>query len=85
MGSYNLLIKPSAAKELESVPKRDRQRIVQRIQALAGNPRPMGCEKLGGREQYRLRQGRYRIIYSISDHEQTVRVVKVAHRKEAYR
>lgn len=85
MASYNVLIKPSAAKELETVPRKDRLRIVQKIRTLAGNPRPIGCEKLSGREQYRLRQGRYRIVYSISDPEQTVLVVKIGHRKQAYR
>lgn len=84
MGSYSLVIKPSAAKELEAISKRDRQRIVRQIQTLTDNPRPMGCEKLAGREQYRTRRGRYRIVYSISDHERIVRVVKVSHRKEAY-
>ena len=85
MASYNVLIKPSAAKELEAVPRKDRLRIIQKIRTLVGNPRPIGCEKLSGREQYRLRQGRYRIVYSISDAERTVLVVKIAHRKQAYR
>ena len=85
MASYSVLIKPSAVKELERVPRRDRLRIVQKIQGLSSNPRPSGCEKLSGREQYRLRQGRYRIVYSISDDEQTVLIVKTAHRKQAYR
>ncbi|MBI3894718.1 MAG: type II toxin-antitoxin system RelE/ParE family toxin [Acidobacteria bacterium] len=85
MASYNILIKPSAVKELGALPRKDRLRIVRRIQTLANNPRPTGCEKLSGREQYRLRQGRYRIVYSISDREQVVLVVKIAHRKEVYR
>ena len=85
MASYSVLIKPSAAKELETVPRKDRLRITRKIRALAGNPRPVGCEKLSGREQYRLRQGRYRIVYSISDPEQTVLVVKIGYRKEVYR
>ena len=85
MASYNVLTKPSAAKELEAVPRKDRLRIIQKIRTLVGNPRPIGCEKLSGREQYRLRQGRYRIVYSISDAERTVLVVKIAHRKQAYR
>ena len=84
MASCSVLIKPSAAKELEAIPRKDRLRIVTRIRALADNPRPIGCEKLSGREQYRLRQGRYRIVYSVSDPEQTVLIVKIAHRKEAY-
>jgi mRNA interferase RelE/StbE len=85
VASYSVLIKPSAGKELEAIPKKDRLRVVAKIRALADNPRPMGCEKLSGREEYRLRQGRYRIVYSISDDDQTVLIFKVAHRREAYR
>jgi mRNA interferase RelE/StbE len=83
---YSILIKPSAVKEIESIPlKRDRQRIVERIRDLTENPRPPGCEKLSGRDKYRLRQGRYRILYSIEDADLLVYVVKVAHRKDVYR
>ena len=85
MASYSLLIKPSAAKELEAVPRKDRLRITRKIQALSTDPRPIGSEKLSGREQYRLRQGSYRIVCSISDPDQTVLVVKIAHRREVYR
>ena len=85
MGSYRVLIKPSAANELESIPRKDRARIAAKISALGDNPRPAGSEKLSDREQYRIRQGRYRVVYSIADAENTVLVVKVAHRREAYR
>jgi mRNA interferase RelE/StbE len=85
VASYSLRIKPSAVKEIEAVPKKDRQRIVSRIRALADNPRPVGCEKLAGQDKYRVRQGRYRIVYSVSDSNLVVLVVKVAHRKEVYR
>ena len=86
MARYSILIKPSAVKEIESIPlKKDRQRIVERIRGLTENPRPPGCEKLTGRDKYRLRQGRYRILYSIEDEGLLVYVVKVAHRKDVYR
>ncbi len=87
MASYRVLIKRSAAAEIEAVDqKRDRQRIVSRIQALADAPRPVGCEKLAGEsDRYRIRVGRYRIVYSIADDELLVLVVRVAHRKEVYR
>ena len=85
MASYKVLIKPSAVKEIESLPRKDRSRIVYRIQGLAENPRPHGCEKLSGQEKYRVRQGKYRILYQVFDDEVVVVVVKVAHRKEAYR
>ena len=85
MDSYSVFIKPSAVKELEALPPKDRQRVAEKIQALAANPRPVGSEKLSGLQQYRLRQGSYRIVYSISDKERGVVVVKIAHRREAYR
>ena len=86
MASYRVLIKPSAAREIEAVDqKKVRQRIVKTILALAVEPRPVGCEKLAGEnERYRVRVGRYRIVYSIAD-ELVVLVVRVAHRKDVYR
>ena len=86
MASYRLLIKPSAAKEIESSPKKDHLRIVKRIQDLSTDPRPPGCEKLSGHDdKYRVRQGTYRIVYTISDVGLVICVVKVGHRKDVYR
>ena len=86
MAGYELLIKPSALKELESVPGRGlRRRIAARIGALAGDPRPSGCIKLTGGDRYRLRCGAWRIIYSVEDRAQTVTVVKLGLRKDIYR
>jgi mRNA interferase RelE/StbE len=85
VGSYRLRIKASAAKELESVPKADRRRVVARIRALASDPRPRGVEKLSGKEQYRLRQGVYRTLYEIVDRDLIVTVVKIGHRRDVYR
>ncbi len=85
MAKYRLLIKPSAVKEIEAIPlKKDRQRVVERLLKLAENPRPPGCEKLSGQDKYRIRQGRYRILYTIKDDELLVFVVKVGHRKDVY-
>jgi len=85
VASYSLFIKPSAAKEIETLPKQDRRKVVSRIEALATNPRPPGCEKLSGQEQYRIRQGKYRILYTIDDKQVVVVVVRVGHRKGVYR
>jgi mRNA interferase RelE/StbE len=87
VASYRVLIKASAAKEIEAVdPKKDRQRIVAAIRSLADDPRPSGCEKLAGEDdRYRIRVGRYRIIYSVGDGELLVVVVRVGHRKDVYR
>lgn len=85
MASFDLLIKPSAVEEIESLPKGDRQRVVTRIAALALKPRPPGCEKLSGQERYRVRQGNYRILYEVRERELIVMVVKVGDRKVVYR
>jgi mRNA interferase RelE/StbE len=87
VASYRVLIKPSAAKEIEAVDhKKDRQRIVACILALADEPRPMGCEKLAGRtDHYRVRVGRYRVVNTIKDEELQVLVVRVADPKDVYR
>jgi mRNA interferase RelE/StbE len=85
MAVYKLYFKASVEKDLTTIPKKDLKKILRRIEELADNPRPSGCEKLTGQERYRLRQGRYRIVYSIQDDELTVWVVKVGHRKDIYR
>ena len=85
MAGYRVLFKESVWKDFNSVPKKDLKKILKRIEQLSENPRPSGCEKLTGKDRYRLRQGRYRIIYSIQDDELTVWVVKVGHRKDVYR
>jgi len=83
---YRVLVKESAAREIEDIgSRRDRRRIVARIAALADDPRPRGCEKLSGQEKYRIRQGACRILYSIHDEHLIIHVVKVGHRKDVYR
>lgn len=86
MASFKVLIKPSAVKELEAISrKKDRQRIAGRIAQLGEDPRPEGCQKLSGYDRYRIRQGNYRIVYSIEDDRLIVFVVKVGHRRDVYR
>ncbi len=85
MDAYKLLIKPSAVKELEAIPKEDRQRIVRRIEGLSADPKPPGSEKLSGEDKYRVRQGDYRMIYFVSDERREVIVFKVGHRSDVYR
>ena len=87
MAEYRLVIKPSAAKEIEAAgTKRDRQRIVSRIRSLATEPKPPGSEKLAGSAAlFRVRQGDYRVIYLVDDAHRTVEIIKVGHRREVYR
>jgi mRNA interferase RelE/StbE len=83
--SYRLEVKRSAAKEIGDLGKAACQRVVGRIELLANNPRPHGCEKLSGAEKYRIRQGDYRILYEIDDSTKLVTIVKVGNRREVYR
>jgi mRNA interferase RelE/StbE len=86
VASYSLRIKKTAIKELEGIPtKADRRRIVSRIESLADDPRPAGAQKLSGYERYRIRHGRYRILYSINDRELIVHIIRIGHRKDVYR
>ena len=86
MARYRVFIKPSPSKALEALgTRKDRQRVVEHIHALAANPRPPGCQKLSGAEKYRVRSGIYRVVYLIDDEALFVRVVKVGHRRDVYR
>ena len=85
MARYKLLFKKSVSKDLRAIPQHDVRRILKRIDRLADDPRPSGSEKLSTHELYRIRQGRYRILYEIQDLVLTVIVVKVGKRSDVYR
>ena len=85
MASYRIVFKQSVVKDLCSIPKKDVQRILRRIEGLADEARPVGVEQLSGDEKYRMRQGNYRILYAIDDDVITVTIVKVGHRRDVYR
>jgi len=83
--SYDLVVKKSAERELRALPRQDLRRVTERLHGLSRNPRPPGCEKLSGHDQYRIRQGDYRIVYVIDDAAHVVTLVKIGHRREVYR
>ena len=85
MANYEIQFKKSVAKDLRSIPKNEVKKILERIDALAVNPRGEGCIKLSGQERYRTRQGVYRIIYEVKDAEIVVVVVKVGRRSQVYK
>jgi len=85
MASYKLVFKKSVSKDLRPIPNKDVAHLLQHMQALQENPRPVGSEKLSGKERYRIRQGVYRIIYEVADELLVVTVVKVGHRKHVYK
>jgi len=85
MAKYDVVLRKSVLKDLDDIPKKDVKRIMSAIGSLADNPRPPQSKKLSGHDRYRLRQGVYRIIYSIEDDKLIVCVVKVGRRREVYR
>lgn len=85
MAGYSIFFRTSVERDLARIPKRDLMRIIERIGALADDPRAPGCEKLSNQDRYRVRQGRYRIVCSIQDEQLTVWVVTVGHRKDVCR
>jgi len=85
MGRYNIVVKRSVAKDLKAIPKKDVRRIISAIRSLASEPRPPGAKKLSGQDRYRIRQGNYRILYTIEDEKLIVCVVRAGNRRDVYR
>ncbi len=85
MAKYKITFKKSVAKDLRVIPNQEIKRILACIDALADDPRGEGCIKLSGKEQYRVRQGLYRIVYEIQDDRLVVLVIKVGHRSGIYK
>ena len=83
--SYELKILRRAQRSLGRLPQRDYERVRDAIRALADEPRPPGCRKLTGRDSWRIRVGRYRVIYEIDDTVRIVSVLDVGHRRDVYR
>jgi mRNA interferase RelE/StbE len=85
VANYKILIKPSAVEELKKIRKKDLRKITDKINTLAEDPRPIGCEKLSAQNAYRIRQGLYRIIYTIEDDKLIILIIKIGHRRDVYR
>jgi len=84
--AYSILLAPSAERQLYALAEPVQKRIVKRLKSLRENPRPQGVKKLAsGDHLYRIREGNYRIIYTIQDKELIVLVVKIGDRKQVYR
>jgi len=85
MAKYRITFKKSVAKDLRAIPNSDIAKILGKIDTLSENPRGEGCIKISGKEDYRVRQGLYRIVYEIKDDVLVVNVIKVAHRSHVYK
>jgi mRNA interferase RelE/StbE len=82
---YRVEVRPAASRELDRIDTQSRERILAAIRELGRDPRPGGCLKLASSELWRIRVGDYRVVYEIRDQVLLVLVVRVAHRREAYR
>ena len=83
--AYEIIIKPSAQRDLDGLPIHEAQKIASRIVQLSNHPRPFGVQKLRGDESYRIRSGNYRVLFEIDDKAERVNVYRVKHRKDVYR
>ena len=83
--SYKIFIKRSAQKSLAKIDKKNREKIIETIYNLEGNPRPENCKKLKGREGWRIRIGNYRVIYEIDEKEKRINVLFIGHRQLIYK
>ncbi|AFZ02223.1 type II toxin-antitoxin system RelE family toxin [Calothrix sp. PCC 6303] len=84
--SYEVEIAPAAKRQIKKLPIDVQQKVVAKLEELAFEPRPDGVKKLEGSDNlYRVRLEKYRIIYEIQDSFLLVTVVKVKHRRDAYR
>lgn len=85
MSSYAVELKPSARKELESLPDTVLARVIRKLESLQHEPRPPGCKKLRGyKDSWRIRIGDWRVVYIVDDTAKLVSVTRVAHRREVY-
>ena len=84
--TYQILLAKSASREIERLPAKIKERIIEALESLQSNPRPKGCKKLvGSARLWRIRSGDYRIIYEINDDKRIVDVNAIRHRSDAYR
>lgn len=83
---YKIVFLKSAEKELFGLPVNEIGKIIARIKSLANNPTPSGVQKLKGKiNLWRIRSGKYRIIYSILEKEVIIEIIRIRHRKDSYK
>jgi mRNA interferase RelE/StbE len=83
--AYKVLIKPSAQKDLDSMPETEVIRILSKLSNLGSEPRPVGVQKLHDQEGFRIRSGQYRILFEVNDSGKTILIYRIKHRKDVYR
>ncbi|WP_332445479.1 type II toxin-antitoxin system RelE/ParE family toxin [Dehalococcoides mccartyi] len=82
---YRIDLRRKAQQDLDKLPKKDFEAVIEKIKELANTPRPKGIEKLKGSGLWRVRQGDYRIVYNIDDKQSQVIIVRIGNRRDIYR
>ena len=83
---YEILLERGAERDLKKLPKDMFDRVVLSIKSLAQNPKPHGTRKIiGSKNDWRIRVGDYRLVYEIDEEVKAVKVMRIRHRREAYR
>ena len=86
MANYNIEISATAERQIRKINKQDQIRVLRTIQSLSQIPYPKGCRKLRGYQNiYRIREGNYRVIYSVEAKRLLVIILKAGHRKDVYK
>ena len=85
MKRYKIALTRSAAKELDRLPAKSHDNIVNHLRRLEEDPRFVGTEKLTGIDAYKLRVGNYRVVYEIDDAGKEIRIVMIDDRKQVYK
>jgi mRNA interferase RelE/StbE len=83
---YEVQLERAAERNLRRRSSENFTRMIAYMKTLGENPRPPGCRKItGSRNDWRIRVGDYRIIYEIDDNAMVIRVLRIRHRRDAYR
>jgi mRNA interferase RelE/StbE len=86
MARYRIDVSATAERQIRTLPRVDQIRVLRAVNALSTNPRPQGCRKLSGLDDvFRIRIGRYRVLYTVEDRRLVILVLKVGNRKDVYR
>jgi mRNA interferase RelE/StbE len=86
MATYRIEVSATAERQIRKLPRADQLRVVRVIGALSTDPHPPGCRKLSGHDDvFRVRIGRYRVLYAIEHRRLIIIILKVADRKDVHR
>ena len=86
MDFYTIEYSPAAKRDILKLEKTVQKSIIEKMESLIPNPYPPDSVKIeGSKDFYRVREGNYRIIYTVEEGEITVLVLRIRDRKEIYK